>query len=221
MGKKVEMIGRRFGRLIVLDEDKRDPHGIIYYKCQCDCGTEKIIKGTSLRAGVTVSCGCYNKEVITKENPNYKMRLYYVYQSIKDRCNNPNNKAFHNYGGRGIKVADEWNSFDNFKEWAYSHGYKTGLWIERIDNNKDYSPENCRWATVKEQQNNKRVCRFITINGITQTVTQWAEVTGIKRATIYRRLQLGWPESEILRPTDTTKSHGQEIKAALASRGVT
>ena len=217
MGKKVDMIGRRFGRLLIISEDKRDRQGIIYYKCRCDCGNEKIIKGTSIRAGITKSCGCYNRDIITKNDPKYKTKLYSVYHSIKERCNNSKDKAFHNYGGRGIKISDEWNTFEKFEEWAYQSGYQEGLWIDRIDNDKDYSSNNCRWATPKEQQNNKRNCLYITIGGITKTATEWADISGINRATIYRRVKVGLKENDILKPIDKSKSHGEAIRQSLKS----
>ena len=212
MGKKVEMIGKRFGRILVISEDKRDSQGIIYYKCLCDCGKEKIIKGTSLRAGVTRSCGCYNHDIVTKDNPVYKSKLYGVYRSIISRCNCPTDKSYHNYGGRGIKISSEWNTFEAFKKWSESNGYKEGLWIDRINNDMDYSPDNCRWATPKEQQNNKRTCVYVTINGITKTISQWADETGICYATICRRLQLGWQGEDLLKPIDKKRSHSKEIK---------
>ena len=109
------MIGKRFGRLLVLAEDKRDSNGNIYYRCLCDCGKEKVIAGRSLRFGSTKSCGCYNHDIITKANPKYKTKLYGVYQSIKSRCNCPGDRAYRNYGGRGIKLSPEW---------AESNGYK-------------------------------------------------------------------------------------------------
>ena len=212
MGKKVEMIGKRFGRLLVLAEDKRGTNGNIYYKCLCNCGKEKVIDGRSLRLGITKSCGCYNHDIITKDNPKYKTKLYGVYQSIKSRCNCPGDRAYHNYGGRGIKLSPEWSPFEKFKAWAEGNGYKEGLWIDRIDNNKDYSPDNCRWATPKEQQNNKRTNLLITIGGVTKTATEWADSSGISSATLYRRVQLGWQGEDILKPVDKTRSHGEAIK---------
>lgn len=218
MGKKVEMIGRRFGRLIVLSEDKRDSQGIIYYKCLCDCGNQKIIKGTSLRAGTTKSCGCYNREIITKINPDYKKKLYSIYRGMKNRCYNKNDKAFCNYGGRGIQISPEWDKYKKFESWAYNNGYSEGLWIDRIDNDGDYSPDNCRWTTPKKQQNNKRTCKYITINGKTQSVTEWAEETGINRSTIYRRIKLGYKGIDLIKPVNQAHSHSEQIKEYYEAR---
>ena len=213
MGKKVDMIGKRFGKLVVIEEtNKRDANGTIYYLCQCDCGNQKIINGKGLRHTGTVSCGCYNLIKSKKENPNYKHPLYSIYRSIKDRCTNPNCKAFKNYGGRGICVSSEWSSFDAFKEWALSNGYQKGLWIDRIDNDGNYGPDNCRWATPKEQQNNKRVCVYITVGGKTQTMMQWAEEKGINHRTLKSRYDKGIRGDDLFAPIDKRYSHSDLIK---------
>lgn len=207
------MIGKRFDRLTVVAEtNKRNKSGSIYYLCKCDCGKEKIIDGTNLRYGVTRSCGCYNREIISKENPVYNTKLYHVYCGMKRRCYNLNDRSYHNYGGRGITICDEWESFENFQKWALENGYSESLWIDRIDNDKGYSPDNCRWTTPKEQQNNKRTCIFITINGVTKSLTMWAEEAGIKPSTLQRRIKLGWKEEDLFKPVDKSKSHGEAIK---------
>lgn len=217
MGKKINMIDRKFGRLNVLNEVKqKDKDGSIKYLCLCDCGNKKIINGTSLRSGRIVSCGCYNKEIITKKEPFYKDKLYGILSSMKQRCYNKNDKAYKNYGNRGIKICDEWlNNYLNFKEWALSNGYKEGLWIDRIDNNKNYEPNNCRWATPKEQQNNKRVNVVLTINGQSKNIKEWAEYSGIKHGTLYRRLQLGWNPDDLLKEVNKKYSHSEAIKKSL------
>lgn len=217
MGKKVELTGRRFGRLVVIEQAlEKSANGALHWKCKCDCGNEKIIRGTNLTSGKTLSCGCYNREVITKENPKYKRKLYYIFRSIKDRCEDRNNKAFKNYGGRGISV--EWKTYEEFEEWCMNHGYKEGLWIDRINNDGNYSPDNCRFCTPKEQQNNKRTNVFITIDVETLTIQQWADKTGIKRATIERRYELGWRGKDLIRPIDKTKSHSESIKNSWKRR---
>lgn len=216
MGKKINLKGQRFGRLIVLEEtSKRDIGGNVIWKCLCDCGNVTYTSAQNLRRGYTKSCGCYNKDLITKENPKYKRKLYYIYHGIKCRCYNPKDRAFHNYGARGIKLCKEWESFEAFEKWALNNGYKAGLWIDRIDNDGDYCPENCRWATPKEQQNNKRINHNITINGITKTIQEWADLSGIKAMTITRRIKLGWEDDALLNPVDKKYSHSDEIKKAL------
>lgn len=218
MGKKINLKGQRFGRLIVLEETtSRDIGGNVIWKCKCDCGKIVCTSSQNLRKGFTQSCGCYNHDLITKENPKYKKKLYFIYHSMKSRCYNPNDRASHNYGARGIKLCDEWHSFEEFEKWALSNGYKQGLWIDRIDNDGDYAPSNCRWVTPKEQQNNKRTNHYITINNDTKTIQEWAEISGIKPMTITRRIKLGWENEDLLKPVNARYNHSLEIKRAMKS----
>ncbi len=217
MGSKIYMIGKVYGRLTVLEEDqRRDKSGAAQYLCKCQCGKLKIVSGSSLRKGTTVSCGCYNHEVITKENPKRKRPLYKIYSAILGRCNNPNNKSYRNYGMRGIKM--EWDGFDEFEQWSMTHGYKQGLWLDRIDNNKGYSPDNCRWATPKVQQNNKRTNIYLEIDGETKTLTEWAEYAGIKPCTLQRRINLGWAKEELFKEVDKRYSHSEQIKEGMRKK---
>ena len=219
MGQKIDLIGKRFGRLLVLSEDtKRDKSGNVYYLCRCDCGNEKIIKSASLRSGLTVSCGCYHLEKVSKVNPKYKRRLYRKYWSMRNRCEYPGAKFYYCYGGRGIKVCDEWKDFEAFEKWAYENGFKEGLTLDRIDVNGNYEPNNCRWITHKEQQSNRRDNVYITFNGERRTVQQWSEITGIKKSTIQRRMKLGWDEKDLLKPVDKTYSHSKGIKESWDRR---
>lgn len=215
MGKRIDLTGERFGRWSVIAEtQERTSSGNIKWLCRCDCGVEKTVSGDSLRSGVSVSCGCYNHDVITKDNPKRRRKLYSIYNSIKDRCNNQNSRSYKNYGGRGIKLSNDWDTYDKFEEWCLSNGYNEKLWIDRIDNDGDYSPSNCRFVTPKIQQNNKRTNRLITINGETRNITGWADYSGIKPGTITRRLDLGWSEEHLLDPVDTSRSHPDEIRAS-------
>lgn len=148
-----------------------------------------------------------------KENNRYKhgqygSRLYETWQTMKKRCSNPNNRQYHLYGGRGIIVCDEWrNDFQAFYDWAMSHGYADDLTIDRIDVNGNYEPSNCRWATMKEQQNNRRNNHLITYNGETKTLKQWSEKIGIDWGVLYSRLKKGWSIEKSL----TTKQMRQRI----------
>lgn len=219
MGKKIDMIGKKFGFLTVIEEtEKRDKSGAVYYRCKCDCGNEKEISGRCLRLGDTVSCGCYNKVKSKKENPNYKKKLYYIHNSMLNRCRNKNDRAYHNYGGRGIKVDEEWLKYEPFEKWSLENGYKEGLWIDRINNDGNYEPDNCRWITPKEQLNNTRRNVIITINGESHTATEWEELTGIKSCTIKRRIELGWNEDDLLQPINAKYSHGEAIRKGIAHK---
>ena len=159
MGKLINLTGKRFGRLLVIGKSE-SKNGMATWLCKCDCGNEKVVCGNELRKGKANSCGCLRKELAYKmliQHGKANTRLYKVWKAMKARCNNPNNKRYSSYGGRGIKVCDEWqNSFQAFYDWAIANGYREGLSIDRVNNDGNYEPTNCRWATASEQQKNKR-----------------------------------------------------------------
>ena len=121
-----------------------------------------------------------------------KKRLYHIWLSMRERCNCKTHKQYMNYGGRGIDICPEWDDYSPFREWAYKNGYNEHLTLDRIDNNAGYSPQNCRWATRKEQANNRRSNRLLTLNGETHNTQKWCEITGLTRSALDRRLQKGW-----------------------------
>lgn len=167
MGKRIDMIGKRFGRLIVVSESHKNKHGHTYFKCECDCGLIKVILGVSLRCGATKSCGCLwleNHKNIMEKHGFYKHPLYHVWLGIKNRCNNIEYKEYYHYGGRGITICDEWNTNDptKFIEWSVSNGWKKGLEIDRINNDGNYEPSNCRFTTSSENSINTRKRRTNT-----------------------------------------------------------
>lgn len=148
---------------------------------------------------------------------------YKRYRSMINRCYNPNHTHYHNYGGRGITVCNEWkNDYQKFCDWANSSGYKEGLTLDRIDNNKGYSPENCRWATRKEQGRNQRTNVKITINGKTKLMCEWAEISGISEGNISKRIKRGWGDEDLLKPLNETnhyiKHNGEKHTIAEWSR---
>ncbi len=200
----IDLTNQRFGKLTALEYEGsvRKSWGMCrIWKCRCDCGNFVLASTAELRSGDKKSCGCLQSELQKERKTKHGMhnkRIYHVWQAMKTRCKNKKDKEYFNYGGRGIKVCDEWQEFIPFMKWAYANGYdenaKPGeCTLDRIDNNGNYCPENCRWVSMKEQQNNKRMCRYFTHNGKTQTLTEWAEEVGINPRTLYGRIYtLNW-----------------------------
>lgn len=190
--RRKDLSGKTFGRLTVMHYTHSDSHRVPHYLCKCECGTEKIISSQSLKRGLTVSCGCYHRERhhvhgITGHP------LLDVYRHMKDRCSDPTYHAYKDYGGRGITVCDEWmNDAKAFYDWAVSNGYKEGLTLDRVDNNGNYEPSNCRWATRTEQGNNKRNNIVLEFNGKAMTLHDWARALNINPGTLDSRLRNGW-----------------------------
>lgn len=146
------------------------------------------------------------------EEYNSYSNLYRVFNSMVERCTKPTTKNYHNYGGRGIKVCDEWiGNYQAFCEWALDNGYKKGLQIDRIDNNGNYEPSNCRWVTPKQNSNNARFNRLLTCNGETHTMSEWSEITGIIQTTISSRIRRGCSDEEALTtPINKSKSRNKK-----------
>lgn len=201
--------GQRFGRLTVIREAERQ-YGHRYILCRCDCGNEKAINLNSLVHGTSTSCGCYRREFTKKNNSKHGFakdgkveRLYYTWINIKRRCYDPKVREYHNYGERGITVCDEWrNDYSSFRKWAYDNGYddtktRKEQSIDRIDNNKGYSPDNCRWTTMAIQSNNTRVNHKVTYMGETHTLSEWQDITGIDDNIIGQRLRKGLPLDKV------------------------
>lgn len=191
---KFDLTGMRFGRLTVISQGERT-NGRIGWLCKCDCGNIKTICGKNLKNGMIQSCGCYRKESfkerITKHNKCYS-RLYITYNNMIRRCTEKNNRHWNRYGGRGISVCSEWiNDFESFYNWAINNGYSEELTIDRINNDGNYEPSNCRWVSVKENNNNRSTCRFYTINGITKNIQQWCNEFGADRSRVVYRLNQG------------------------------
>ena len=202
MGSKVDLTGQRFGRLLVVREDgNRNTSGSILWNCICDCGKEVSVSSGTLRSGKTKSCGCLRRDTFKSINGIPHPRLSSIYWAMKERCYKPYNLAYHNYGGRGIRICDEWldaeKGHDNFIRWALENGYSDDLTIDRIDVNGNYEPSNCRWATKSEQSRNTRRNRYVTYNGEKMCLQKAAELSGIKASTIRSRISYGWSEDRL------------------------
>lgn len=197
MRKIKDLTGQKFNRLTVLElhhkKQRYDKKGIkngftYYYLCLCDCGNTKIVSKNNLVTSHVQSCGCLARETKSKihlVHGKRKTRLYEIWKGIKQRCLNPNCIAYKNYGGRGITVCDEWlNDFKAFYDWAYANGYADKLTIDRIDVNKEYAPNNCKWIEMQEQARNKRNTIKVIINNESKTLVDISKETGIKYATL-------------------------------------
>lgn len=196
MPELIDLTGQKFGRLTVIarSDDKRKE---VRWECRCACGNQTTVTSISLRKGTTRSCGCLRKETTARRRATHgkaKSRLYITWKGIKSRIHNKNERDYEYYGGRGIGVCPEWeDDFQAFHDWAIANGYADDLTIDRIDNNKNYSPDNCRWVDMKTQNNNKRSNKQITFRGKTQNLSQWAKELGIPRTALSNRIHVsGW-----------------------------
>jgi hypothetical protein len=183
--KKKDLTGLRFGKLVVLREIKnRTGYKKIQWECKCDCGNNTIAVSSHLISGHTKSCNCLQREAVRRINNSThnlsKSRLYRVWSSMKSRCYYPKNESYYQYGKREISVCEEWkNDFSSFYNWSINNGYNDKLSIDRIDNNGNYCPENCRWATLVEQANNMSNNVRLTYHGYTKTLKEWSRALGI------------------------------------------
>ena len=164
MAKVKDLTGQRFGMVVVIEEAGRTKSGSVIWNCRCDCGNTIMETCSNLKSGRVTSCGCKKIERIGKLNRTHGMRntrLYRIWLNMKNRCNNRNAERYADYGGRGIKVCQDWDqSFIAFYQWAIQSGYQDKLTIDRVDNNGNYEPNNCRWITLSEQNKNKRPRRW-------------------------------------------------------------
>lgn len=192
-------VGSKIGRLLILGVERSG--GKIRCLCQCDCGTKKYVVRYHLLANKTVSCGCYQRDMIRARKTTHNKsgtRIYNVWLNMRLRCSDPEHKNFSDYGGRGIKVCDRWqNSFANF--YADMGDRPEGYSLDRIDNNGNYCPENCRWADQKTQNRNKRNNALVSFKGERKTLREWAEVLGIRYKSLKRCISRSLDEMAVNR----------------------
>lgn len=214
MGHPKDYTGLRYGHLVMLERaHKYEKNGSYYWKCKCDCGNITYATPQSLRSGRQVSCGCVRREsarnVGLKNATHHETntRLFNLWNNILLRCENHNAVSYKRYGGRGIKVCPEWHEYTAFRDWALSHGYNKDAkrgesTIDRIDNNGDYEPGNCRFVSMKGQNNNRRNNVRVEYNGESHTISEWAEITGIRYSTLYCRYTDGVRGSRLFAKKD-------------------
>lgn len=217
MSQEVEILRRlktmdKYGRWKTNGESKIiNTHR--YILCKCECGESRYVMLNMLKSGRSKSCGCFQKEIMSKIKKIHGLEgtpTYKSWRGLKYRCLNRNAQQFSRYGGRGIKVCDRWLDFKNFVE---DMGIKPdGKTIGRIDNDGDYTPSNCRWETAEQQSNNKSCNRIIEINGEIKTMSQWCHSKSIPRSTVFNRLSHGWkPEDAVLSKGRRIEQGGQAI----------
>ena len=187
-----DLVGKRFGRLYVLEETEgkyRNGKHIRLWKCLCDCGNTKIASYDGLTAAKCPSCGCYVREIrsdtmkrVMTTHGHRKERLYHVWCNMRYRCEKPGDKEYHRYGGRGIKVCDEWHDYAFFRKWAYDNGYEESALrgactLDRIDNDGNYEPGNCRFSNMKNQANNTSSVKRYSYNGSLYTLSEIMDIS--------------------------------------------
>lgn len=183
--------GQKFNRLTVVEKSHTNAHKEVVWECLCDCGKTTFVTAHNLVSGHTRSCGCLAIERAKEANTTHGEtgnKLYRAYSNMMTRCYNPKYKFYRAYGGRGISVCEEWrgeHGYENFSAWAKQNGYDRSLTLDRINVDGEYSPQNCRWATMKQQQNNRTNNATYEYNGEVKTMAEWAETLGVS----YGRLQ--------------------------------
>jgi len=205
MPNLINLIGQRFGHLTVLERAENNRHNQTRWRCRCECGSEKVVLQSTLARGDAKSCGCLSSRNRigdrTRSHGKTGSTTYAVYRAMMQRCYDKNADRYADYGGRGIYVCDRWQTFQGF--YADMGDRPSGMTLDRLDNSGPYSPENCQWRSYKSQARNRRTNRLLTFGGETLCVAEWGERTGIKPATIHRRIFVyEWPvERALTEPT--------------------
>lgn len=189
---RVDLSGLRVGNFVVLNLHHSDEYRHKFYQCKCDCGTVFVKRDDMIKNAKHKACNnCKRKRNDMVKHNKSNTKLYRIYYGMKQRCNNPSAREYHNYGGRGIKVCDEWeNDFSSFYNWSIGNGYTIGLQLDRINNDENYEPNNCRWVTPIINSNNKRTCVYFEYNGKKLSINQWSRELGINKNTLWRYLRV-------------------------------
>lgn len=194
MNKTLDLAGKQFGKLTVIERiENRGKHA--QWLCKCECGNDYRVITGSLTSGNTKSCGC----LTVATHGMARSRAYKIWRGMRERCFNKNFHHFKDYGGRGITVCEKWLTFDGFWE-DMKHGYMDDLTLDRKNVNGNYEPSNCRWATMEEQQNNKRCNVLIQIGDEVRNIAEWSRFSGIGFTTIWERLKSGKSGTDLIKP---------------------
>lgn len=211
MGVRIDLTGRQFSNLTVLSLAVDNPTGKKKWLCKCTCGNEIIVAGCNLQSGHTKGCKQCQLKRLQQDKIRHGMsdtKLYGVWAAMRNRCNNPKNKSYSDYGGRGIRVCEEWESSDEFFKWALENGYHEGLEIDRINTDGDYCPSNCRWIPRVANARNKRNNVLIKHGNDEKTISEWAEYYGVNYKNLCRNLKKGYSLDEaIQREKSGDRSH--------------
>lgn len=190
---KNDLTGMRFGNLTVIEFAGNNQYRASMWHCVCDCGNEIITRGEDLRSGKTKSCGCLVTTNHFKTHGESDTQLYRKWNSMLRRCEDPSYHAYKNYGGRGIEVCDDWHDFTIFRDWVNETRTDISLSLDRIDNDGNYSPDNCKWSTNQEQQNNKRNNLYFSLNDEVHTLSDWCRILNLPYSVIQSRITAsGW-----------------------------
>jgi hypothetical protein len=215
MSKVKNLLSMRFGRLVVIADAGKGKRCWMW-SCLCDCGATKTIPSGSLTSGDTKSCGCLRRDLArnvgdrSRTHGKSKQSIYAIWDSMIARCTKPSRKDFHRYGGTGVTVCDRWKTFQNFYDDMGDR--PPGMSLDRIRNDQGYSPENCRWATTKQQNRNQKSNLLLTSAGETRCLAEWAEIKGIKQVTLHCRLRRGWDVDKALNtPIERKYSHAKNM----------
>ncbi len=219
-GIRIDLTGHVYGLLTVVSLTGKTRYGCSVWLCRCECGNEKEVNSNCLRTGNTKSCGCYRADALKKGRDKLhkdslthgmtKTKEHRTWRGLRSRCNDPSNKGYKNYGGRGIKVCERWDSFENFfADMGPAPSPKHS--IDRFPNvNGDYGPGNCRWATDAEQHANRRDNCYLEYRGETKMAVEWMAISGLPKSTFFNRLYRGWPIEKVMEaPVDAAKRKKQ------------